>query len=54
MVDELVVNLDPARQIMYEELVEELEQEKLDETLANVVGQKLTHLYDNRESIKET
>ena len=47
------INLDDPRALMYEELVEALGQENVDELIARQVNGALTEAYDNREHLKQ-
>jgi hypothetical protein len=50
---ELTVELDEARELMYETLREELDKEVLRKTIDRSVNQKVTKLYDNRDSLEK-
>lgn len=53
MSEEISIDFDSARSIMYEELVEEFGEEVIDNTLEKSLIDTLTQLYDNREKMRE-
>jgi len=48
---ELTIELDSARELMYEKLAEQLDEDVLDETMKRHIQNKVTELYDNRDNL---
>lgn len=51
---ELTIELDDARELMYEVLSDELDEDALETTVQKVVQDKVTELYDNREHLAKS
>lgn len=52
MGETIEIDLDDARELMLEQLRDELDAETVDKTLKRAVVSEVTNLYDNREQIK--
>lgn len=50
---EIIIELDDAREVMYEELAEQFSEAEVDETLEGQLIQHLTTMYDNRERLQQ-
>lgn len=50
---QITVELDPAREVMYDELVEQFGEEPVEATIRASVSSQLTRLYDNQDDIEE-
>lgn len=48
---EITIELDDAREVMYDELADEFNEAAIEEDLEAAVRQRLTDLYDNRDQI---
>ena len=50
---EITIELDDAREVMYDELTELFTEEAIEETLKDQSVQHLTQMYDNRDELQE-
>ena len=50
---EITVELDDAREVMFDELVEMFSEEDVEETLSEQMTKHLTQMYDNREQLQQ-
>jgi hypothetical protein len=50
---EITIELDDAREVMYDELAEMFNSDEINKTLEEQLVKHLTQMYDNREQLKQ-